>query len=595
MSSLIKRLDVLEFSAPDTLMGFYEPRLKSFSVKPGSVGSEKRVCVTSTCYALLTLALCSGVYKQTTDSKQIPIRKVIKALLHSEWREDDIFQVPLLIYTILRVDTDRSLIRSAASNQDIASRIKRLLSAVLKASPQRRLGTRQLHSDYISYQVCKVAHLLHESSDLKKGTVSGLPANVLPDEVDSDIFWALLSCAEVSSNELCRQLAYRAAGDSNSFDVVRLAYSLLTYIKSTDSLSGIAGSELVAGQGPSPETKVPQLNQRLVTAALAAYFQEQNDNGLWDKGQPIYKSFAGGQGRNFENAFVFPVNTVGSLLCALPAEDFRSHLGALETTLAWIESHERLEVITNYCDPDSGECYGKPLRGWSSPHLSPDEGPQAWPTAQVLKCVSWMKKTISQLMHNDVLEEFNGIAFSNKGTRSAGWERLLDTDIGNPNNEEGCRTIKNVLEERVIKPFATSIDNPSYGAAYSAILFGPPGGAKTTICEALAQTMGYDFVVIDTATFLADGLTNVAARIRYVFTRLMALEKCVILFDVRNDGDLAIICVDPIPPCVSERSRSLLFSSTTLISPCLVCFHSRRLKNLSWTAKIQDSPWNLEC
>jgi hypothetical protein len=224
--------------------------------------------------------------------------------------------------------------------------------------------------------------LLYESSNLKKGTAGGLPANILPDDVDSDIFWALLSCAEVSSNQLCRQLAYRSAGDSSLFDVVRLAYSLLTYIKSTESLSGIAGRELVAGQGPSPETKVAHLNQRLVTAALAAYFQEQNDNGLWNKGQPIYKSFAGGQGRNFENAFVFPVNTVGSLLCALPAEDFRSHLGALEKTLAWIESHDRLEVITDYCDPDSGECYGKPLRGWSTPHLSHDAGPQAWPTAQ---------------------------------------------------------------------------------------------------------------------------------------------------------------------------------------------------------------------
>ena len=71
----------------------------------------------------------------------------------------------------------------------------------------------------------------------------------------------------------------------------------------------------------------------------------------------------------------------------------------------------------------------------------------------------------------------------------------------------------------------------AHNSVYSAILFGPPGTAKTTICEALAQRMGYDFIVIDTSTFLADGLTNVAARIRYVFTRLMALDKCIILFD----------------------------------------------------------------
>lgn len=37
---------------------------------------------------------------------------------------------------------------------------------------------------------------------------------------------------------------------------------------------------------------------------------------------------------------------------------------------------------------------------------------------------------------------------------------------------------------------------------------------QTTICEALAERLGWDFLVIDTAAFLADGLTNVASRIR---------------------------------------------------------------------------------
>ena len=121
-------------------------------------------------------------------------------------------------------------------------------------------------------------------------------------------------------------------------------------------------------------------------------------------------------------------------------------------------------------------------------------------------------------MHNDVLEEFQGSAFSRDGIQPDAWDKLLDSDLGNPASEQDrpCRTLKSVLEERIVQPFAQSIDNPSYGAAYSAVLFGPPGTAKTSICEALAQRMGYDFVVIDTAAFLADGLTNVAARIQRV-------------------------------------------------------------------------------
>lgn len=163
-------------------------------------------------------------------------------------------------------------------------------------------------------------------------------------------------------------------------------------------------------------------------------------------------------------------------------------------------------------------------------------------------------------MHNDVLEEFNGIAFSKDSVRADSWNRLLDTDLGDP-SKGPCRTIKSVLEERVVVPFSKSIDKPSYGAAYSAILFGPPGTAKTTICEALAQRMGWDFVVVDTAAFLADGLSNVAARIRYVFSRLMALNECIILFD-----EIEEFALDRETPGLSMESRMLTTAMLTAIN-----------------------------
>jgi hypothetical protein len=77
------------------------------------------------------------------------------------------------------------------------------------------------------------------------------------------------------------------------------------------------------GEEPSLDPSVAPFNKRcekLVKAALAAFFEEQNRGGLWDKGQPIYKSLSQGKDRNMGNPFVFSLNTVGSLLCALPAE-----------------------------------------------------------------------------------------------------------------------------------------------------------------------------------------------------------------------------------------------------------------------------------
>jgi hypothetical protein len=73
-------------------------------------------------------------------------------------------------------------------------------------------------------------------------------------------------------------------------------------------------------------------------------------------------------------------------------------------------------------------------------------------------------------MHNDVLEEFKGKK-QIKGANGDAWNRLLDSDLGEPGSSN-YRTIKQVLEQRVIFPFANSVDTPSVGAAYSTILFG---------------------------------------------------------------------------------------------------------------------------
>lgn len=73
--------------------------------------------------------------------------------------------------------------------------------------------------------------------------------------------------------------------------------------------------------------------------------------------------------------------------------------------------------------------------------------------------------------------------------------------------------------------------------------------------------MGWDFVVIDTAVFLADGLTNVASRIQYVFERLQALERTVILFD-----EIEEFCLDRETPGLGMESRMLTTAMLTAIN-----------------------------
>ena len=492
-----RRLEHIKRKSPDVLASFYEPHLKSFSVRPGSV---KEISVTSTCFALQTIfatnddcALFSNVINANMKStkqfasddtskeiptSKIPIRSVVKALLRANWRDDDMFQIPLLLSTVLKIDKDRNVLNENM-DEELCHRVKKLITATIENRPKRRSGMAQPMSDYILYLITdSLAELVestpenNNSEDEMSIGLGGLPSSALPEGAASSALLALTRCVEVSYNELCRQLAFRSAGDMTSFDVMRLAYSLLTYIKASNAMSGTAGMEINRGEGPASGTAVKPPNRRLVRAALAAFFEEQKADGMWDQGQPIYKSFRR-IGRDVGNAFVFAADTVGSLLGALPAEDFRPHLEGLNRLLGWIEQHEAVEIIPDYCDPITSQCYGKPLRGWASPQMTQSSSPAAWSTAQTLTCVLRMNKVFQRLQHSDVLEEFGGT--TNNGIPTlASWDRLLDTDLGDPSN---CRTLKSVLTERMVTPFSDTMTVsgsgacvPKMGLSYSAIV-----------------------------------------------------------------------------------------------------------------------------
>lgn len=216
MSKLIKRLDVLEKDGPEMLQAFYDPSLKTFSLNPGDSSNKNRVCVSSTCYALLTLSMAEHEALSPSSNSNSPpalIRRALKQLMRSNWRDDDLLQVPLLLYTFLKVDSDRSVLRfEVAASKEVAKRIANLVMATLKARPHRHAGLKQDHSDYIIYQVSKVAALLQRqylnSSETPGSTqasftstprLGGLPSKVLehlPQNAASEVYWALLRCAE---------------------------------------------------------------------------------------------------------------------------------------------------------------------------------------------------------------------------------------------------------------------------------------------------------------------------------------------------------------------------------------------------------------
>lgn len=322
LQDLDRRLEVLERMLPSSLMGFYDPSQKSFAVRPGS----ERFSVTSTLFSLSCLendAFSNMVdmdlkHKSLPDhisqgDEKISIRQVLDATLDSDWKEEDLFQVPLMIHVIFSLDRERTLMNGM--NEERVNRMKSLLDALLKARPKRRNGQNQPLSDYLMFLSAQAMKTLITEvegdlqSDVEVG-ISNIPIELLPTDASLQLSLGLHRCAEISFNELCRQIAYKSCGDGNNFDCMRLAYSLLTYTTSTNALAGTAGLESSMEEG-LVETVKP-INVSLVKHALKCFFDEQNDEGLWEKGQPIYRSFR--RQRNVGNAFVFGADTVSSLL-----------------------------------------------------------------------------------------------------------------------------------------------------------------------------------------------------------------------------------------------------------------------------------------
>jgi hypothetical protein len=586
---------------------------------------------------------------------------MVRTLLQSDWRPNDLYQVSLIMLVVLRLDptlecmkkkNEKNMGSEAHAESGVdedRAKLAQLIKLVLSGRPERRRGERQRFSSYIQYLCATVYGDLmripqreqqrrtqvdssernadDDDDDEKIGEVTSIIDELVHDKLLSnttkrDINLAVTRSAEISHMEFCRQLAYRSAGEKSLFDVIKMIYSMLTYLKSTEALRDatrsqakdtgrevvelldvtiddmiVSSSSTSTPMGDDDESEgdtssgsvytvmnlmdeekqqeqqgfMLQLNPKLVQAGLKAFFEEQDaDDGLWDRGQPIYKSFRR-KGRNIGNAYVFGVDALGSLLEMLQPDQFRQYVPNLERTLQWMENNLRTDVVPDYCDPYTGKCYGKVLRGWASSHLlsspPPGNGPKAWSTAQTLTCLSRMRQVVREILHQDVLNEFRGRPLSKNGPSDVAWNRLLDSDIGSQsaaddtNNGSARTTIKAVLENRVTTPFTNGANTPSVGAAYSTILFGSPGTAKTTITEAVADKLGWDFLTIDTAVFLEDGLGNVASRIRYVFRRLEALRNCVILFD-----EIEEFCLDRETPGISMESRMLTTAMLTAIN-----------------------------
>jgi hypothetical protein len=175
-------------------------------------------------------------------------------------------------------------------------------------------------------------------------------------------------------------------------------------------------------------------------------------------------------------------------------------------------------------------------------------GAVAWCTAQVFIGLSRFRKLLKGLISSSILTEFRGQANDKLSGNSRDWNNLMDADL----ELAGVKTsLKDEIFSRILNPLvckegnilaaltgkqetviseASAVYNPPI---YSAILFGPPGTAKTTICTSMASYLGWNFLTIDTACFLSEG--NFLIYTVYLYGLYVNFYYLIIMFRFTTD------------------------------------------------------------
>eukprot|EP00928_Gymnodinium_smaydae_P018604 TRINITY_DN17088_c0_g1_i1.p1 TRINITY_DN17088_c0_g1~~TRINITY_DN17088_c0_g1_i1.p1 ORF type:complete len:773 (-),score=58.24 TRINITY_DN17088_c0_g1_i1:148-2415(-) len=516
------RLRLLQEESISHLCSFWSPGLSAFIRS----GSSQLSSLSGTCLSILAILEDTRIWKglvsrQPAEEALISLPKISDQLKTKVDSQVDVppYGAPILILALLKSG-------NLNSNDKI---LHKLLKEVLANRAMRRAGSRQTVSAYVLYWSTKALLELQNAIQI-------------PTDYETDVPLAINRASEVSYSVMCQQLAFYASDDRALFDVVELAYSLLTYYAT-------------ASQGNRSVKKdygTAVLNMKLVEKCLNVVFAVQLPDGLWPKGKPIFTWTPAGD--DVGNSYVFSFDLLRSLIDEFGtdhSELLERHTSNIDRSIRWAEEN----VVRHVCSDQLV------VRGWRSNHLDGRggyTGPYAWSTAQVIWCIAKVRRFFRHLVDKTVLHEFDGAVIQE--ANKAPWQRMLDCDMyigGKPT------TLKTVLESRMLTPVEALEQGRSMDIQpmHSAILFGPPGTAKTTISQSVAYYLGWNFLTIDTGHFLADGLDRVAARMEYIFKRLNCIERTVILFD-----EIEEFCLDREDKSLSMGSRLLTTAMLTKIN-----------------------------
>lgn len=311
----------------------------------------------------------------------------------------------------------------------------------------------------------------------------------------------------------------------------------------------------------------------LVRAGLRAFFEQQRPDGSWDRGQPLFHYPEAG------NAYCYQYETLAELVTLALEQDLKAATDLRSLLRPYLPN---LLLSMDHAVQTLVALDGRNLIGWNSGHHPHRRSAESWATASIYKYLQALRRLVGLEVSQQAAVELRARKARQDLTTLRDRGDTWDAGDGSAGALLATLFVHPVLEKRLSGSNRIDPDRQIFvdKMARSALLFGPPGTGKTTLVEAVAGALEWDFIEITPAQFLDEGIPMVSARADEVFRQLMELDQCVVL-------------LDEIDELVRDRSKNdsgptERFFTTTMLPRLAELWKQRRVVFFANTNGIED-------
>jgi hypothetical protein len=473
-------------------------------------GNAHHLTTSATCWSSLFFD-CPEPF-QTPEFEQVENRPETfaeKALLRLDWKSEDsasIYCRCRALPMVVRCSARHAL------DDVIKGHVSRIL-AQLKQDPGRfAIGEADTHEEretwyppnaYHTYWTLEILERIEKKFPSDYLDFSKSRGMHLDSKWQGMLLWA--------RQKLGYQLGLHSADPQSSLlDSDQLAWSLAVFLRF------------------DPTLNVDLESRDFLAQAFKCLFSTQVD-GTWRHYKPLFHYTAVG------NAYCYVFETFAALLqCAL---DDRAEAKAKTKMVRdlLLPYSDKLVELWRYADrtklplPD-----GKGF-GWCSGHRINFPYPESWATASVFSYTQALRQLIGIWCREEALKSLGTRPAKFKPEKASYEMASRGKTWGNPQTAVSERLHTLFVNPVRMHEHSDELEPDSQPVekryARSAILFGPPGGSKTTLVRLLADAADWQYVELHASHFVAEGLTQVQKTADRIFSQLLELDHAVVLFD----------------------------------------------------------------